>query len=187
MDSAPNLLLRLRVNPDAALILARHVCHLTDEPVDVLSLTAGVGADIDPLHIRTVEQLFDDSKLLSGRADDFVFVCARNKRKGIQTPLFILLVVDLRITHGDQMAEAPGHDKMLGFLVSIAFGHGFSKRRGKLLRDAWLFSDKQIFSHRMTALLPPAPAAGAAPGRPSGPRLSALVLNTLPDLHLRAM
>ena len=168
MDSAPNLLLRLRVDPDAALILALHVCHLTDKPVDVLSLPARVGADIDSLNILPVEQFFDDSKLLSGRADDFVFVCARNKRKGIQAPLLILLVVDLRITHGDQMAEAPGHDKMLGFLVAIAFGHRFPKRRGKLLRDAWFFSDKQIFSHRMTALLPPAPAAGAAPGKTSG-------------------
>ena len=52
--SAQDLLLRLGVDPDTATFFFFYSGHLLHQAVDIFSLTPGVSADIDRVHVRPV-------------------------------------------------------------------------------------------------------------------------------------
>ena len=149
-DAAQDLLLRLGVDPHPAPGLAVHARLFFHQPVDILSLPSGVRAHIDGGHILPVQKGADDIKLLLYAGDHFVFVFLRQKGKGLKAPALQRRIIGLRVAHGHQMTNAPGHHGLLRFHISVPVCHAVFQRFGKLPGHAGLFCDKQILSFTLT-------------------------------------
>ena len=145
-DAAENLLVRLGIDPDTAtLLLLRHLRHHIDEPVDVLSLTGTIGADIDGFDVRTVQLLRDDRELLRRALTDLVFpfIRLRNERERVEAPLLELLVIRCRVAELYEVTHAPGHHIIFIFQEAVAAPDVLHPERlRKLLRHRRLLCDK---------------------------------------------
>ncbi len=153
-DAAQDFLLGLRINPDSPLVLrVRHLRHLIDEPVNVFSLTPGVGAYIDALHIVPVQKPLHDVELLLHIADDLILPSLGQKRQGLRFPLLKRRVVHLRIAHGNQVSHAPGHHAPVALQIPVLPRKILMQRLCKLLRHAWFFRDVQLLHSRFLSSL----------------------------------
>ena len=72
-DPPQDLLLGLGVDPHPFSLFALDPGHLVHQAVDVLSLPPGVGADVDGVHILTVQQRTDDLELFADAVNDLIF------------------------------------------------------------------------------------------------------------------
>ena len=118
-----NLFLRLGINPYPFAYLARDMCLLLHQTVNILPFPSGVGADIDDLHIRPVQKPADGFKLFSHVIYHFVLKFFRNERQGSQRPAFQFLVIDLRVTHSHQMTHAPSDHRIFRFHITVPVTH----------------------------------------------------------------
>ena len=119
-DPSEDLLLCLGVDPHAQLSFATHAGFLCDEPVDIFSFPSGVGADIDGVNFLICKEPFHDPKLLFDTVDHLVAVLIRDKRNSGKRPLLVFRIICVRITHCDQMPDAPGHNSIFRFHISIS-------------------------------------------------------------------
>ena len=122
-DTAQNLFLGLGIDPDSFALFIMYTCHLLHKSVNILSLSSGVRAYIDCIHILPVQQTAYNLILFLGTLDHFVFEILRNKRNRRKAPSSQLFIVDLRITHGHQMTHTPGYDSLIGLQITIKRSH----------------------------------------------------------------
>ena len=61
-----------------------HTGLLLHKTVDILSFPSRVGADIDGIHITSIQQPAHDLKLFLNAVDHFIFELFRNKWNGLQ-------------------------------------------------------------------------------------------------------
>ncbi len=118
-DAPDDLFLGLGIDPDTALVLTPDPCLHGHQTVNILTLSSGVGTDVDILHLRTGQNALYDLKLLLYPVDDLIAVFIRNKGDGGERPFLIFLIVGIRITHGHQMPHAPGHDGIVCLHIAV--------------------------------------------------------------------
>ena len=141
-DSPDDLLLCLGIDPYTLLGFAPDACHICHQAVNIFSLTPGVCAHVNGLHIFSVQQPADDLKLLFHRRNDLVLKFLRQERQRLQAPFFQRRIVCFGIAHSDQMPHAPGNDRIFRLQIAVLSGCLYFQRLGKLLGYTWLFRDK---------------------------------------------
>ena len=146
-DAAQDLLPGLGIDPDPFLVPAGDPGLLGDQAVDIFPFPSGVGTDINGLHLRIGQDLFDDRELLFDAVDDLVLILVRDKGNGRKGPPFIFLIVGVGITHGHQMPDAPGHDGIRSLHIAVPGPELNSQGVGELPGDAGLFCNKNTFGH----------------------------------------
>ena len=120
--------------------------RLVDIAEDKLALTPGV-AGVDNIgYIGTVHQLFQRFKLAVFIPWDFILPVGRNNRKVVVSPLGVLFIISVGIGEFRQMTEAPGHDIITTFDVTVlAVLH--TENGGDTHSDRGLFSNHKSFCH----------------------------------------
>ena len=151
-DPAQDLLFRLGIDPYPELLFAADARLGGDKTVDILALPSGVRADIDGVHLGVSQDPLDDPELFLHAVDDLVAVLRRDKGNGRHGPLFEGGIIGVRIGHGDQVADAPGDDRVLRLHESVRIAEVFAEGSGKGARHAGLFRDIHCF--RGAHLLP---------------------------------
>ena len=153
-NPAKDLLLGLGVDPDSSLVFRiRHLRHLIHQAVDVFSLAPGVGAHVNTLHIVPVQKPLYDVELLLHIADDLILPGLRKKRQRLCLPLLKRRIVNLRIAHGNQVTDAPGHHAPVALQISVLPRKILMQSLGKLLGHAWFLRDVQLLHSRFLSSL----------------------------------
>ena len=132
-----DLFLCLRIDPDSLPHLSLYPCHLFHQTVNILSLPSGIGTDIDHINVLTFQKAADDLELFLHRGNHLIEKFFRNKRQRSETPAFVFFIVNLRITHSDQMTNAPGHHRIFALQITVLPDTVYTKRLGKFLGHAW--------------------------------------------------
>ena len=170
-DSAQDLFLCLRIDPDSEFFFALYAGLRGYQTVDILALTPGVRADVDGLHLRVGQDAPDDPELFFYSVDDLVFVFLRNKGDRGHGPPLQGGVIGIGIGHGHQVTDAPGDYGILRFHISVRTAEVFAQSGREGARHTGLFRYKNCFRNTgllsvywMTAGLTPA-AGCACPAR----------------------
>ena len=148
-DAAQDLFLRLRINPDPKLPFAFYFCLLGDESVDILSFPSRIRADINRVDILVGEDPFYDPELFLRGFDHLVFVGVRDEWNGVHRPFLVFFVIRVRIAHRDEVAYAPGYDRVAGDETSVSLPEIHIQCIRKLTRDTRFFCNENLFSHEI--------------------------------------
>ena len=148
-DAAQNLLLSLRIDPDAELLHAlTHAAELPDIFLDRLSFFSGISCPVDRVNILAVQHFMYHIILPAHRWDHIIFVIPRQKRQILQPPFFIPLIILLRVHHLHQMPHAPGDDIPVVLYITV-ISSGYAENPRELLRNTRFLRDDQRFCHNL--------------------------------------
>ena len=121
-DAAQDFFLRKRIDPDAQLFLVSDTRLRGYKAVYIFSLASRVRADIDRIDLFICQQLSDGIKLFlcTGGIDHLITIFIRYEGNGIERPFLHLGIICVRVTHCDEVPEAPGHNGILSFLIPVS-------------------------------------------------------------------
>ena len=146
-DPAQDLFPCLGVDPHPELFFAADAGFLRHESVDVFPLTSRVRADIDRINILVRQDLLYDPELFLNAVYDFVFVRFGKERERCKRPFLIFRVIGVRITHCDQVPDAPGHNGIFRFHIAVFRGEPQIQGVCELPGDARFFRDEDSLAH----------------------------------------
>ncbi len=146
-ESIPDGFIRHAGDPKA-LIRLFAAGHLIDVAEDQLPFPSAVRGADEGVHSFVIHQLFQDIELLPGFWQDFELHFPGNDGQGLHTPLFIAVIVLLRLPQGNQVADGPGYNIDVIVQETPAFFPAL-QYPCNITADGGLFRNHQDFPHQV--------------------------------------